>query len=200
MHTFEALRRNAAPRAKCPRSTLTKDPSSKDLTCEGGRRVVAAPDAVEPAVVPAPHPAVEVQIAYVQEAVGVAVNGSPEEDVAHVAFFVALPVLRDEMLVLIQGVENVPVENRLADQLFVQFIALDQLVVHLPLGPMKDDFDAETVSTLFHRNPAFANVLLYQCTLKGQLRRESEVDIDRRIAHLLPERFGLRLDFDVLAT
>ena len=181
MHTFEALRRNAAPRAKGPRSTLTKDPSSKDLTCEGGRRVVAAPDAVEPAVVPAPHPAVEVQIAYIQVAARVAVDGGPEEDVAGVVVLVLLPIFRDEVGVVGERVEQIRIEYGLARELVAKVVALERLAVLLTLGQMQSDLAAvyiQSIGSLLDDGPAFADVLLHFRSVERQLGGSSEIDGD----------------------
>lgn len=150
-------------------------------TCEQSRRAIAVPAVVEPAVVPAPRPVEEIQTADTEVAEGAAVNRGPEEDVTSVAILVLLPVLRDEVGVLIEGIQNVRVEDGLPCQLLAKLVALERLAALLAAGQMQDDLAAvheQSVGTLLHDGPAVADVLLDLRSDKRQVRRCTEVDSD----------------------
>lgn len=169
--------------AKGPGSILTKEPSSKDLTCERSRGAGAVPVTDEPAAAPVPHPVVEVQRADRQAAVRVAVDSGPEEDVTDVAPLILLPVFRDEVGVVGESIKQISVENGFARQLLAKVVALQRLAVHLPLGEMQDDLAAvhiQSVGPLLDNGPAVADVLLHFRSVERQLGGSSEIDDDGR--------------------
>jgi len=64
-------------------------------------------------------------------AVGVAIDGAPEKDIAGVAIFIPLPVLGNEVGVLEQVVQNIRVQDRLTKELLAQLVTPDVLPVLL---------------------------------------------------------------------
>src|SRR3989344_2854266 len=79
-------RKIIAPHELCgaeePSPKSPRDPRNKGLitTCEQSRRVVVAPTAAKPIVVPTPCAIAEIQTANIEAAKREAVNGAPEED------------------------------------------------------------------------------------------------------------------------
>jgi len=68
----------------------------------------------------------------IQVAAGVAIDGSPEKDMAScVAFGVILPVFGDKLLVSEQVVQDVGVEHGLGLQFFAKLVALDDPAILL---------------------------------------------------------------------
>ncbi len=103
-------------------------PKPQVLTCEHRRRVVAKPGVVEPVVAPAPRTTAPAQAPDAEVAIGVAVDRSPEEDVASVATCVFLPGLGDELQVLVEVIKDVGVEDGLVGELLAELVAFDDLV------------------------------------------------------------------------
>ncbi len=92
------------------------------------------PVVVEPVVAPVP-PAVEpAEVADVQAAIAVAVDGAPEEDVAGIPVSIRLPLIRDEFGVREQVVEDIGVEDELLRQLLAELVAFDDLAILLAAG------------------------------------------------------------------
>ena len=81
--------------------------------------VVVIPAFVELVAAPVPHFTIPTEVADKQLALRVAVDGAPEEHIF------ALPLLRNEMGVLEQVIENIGVEDRLVLEQLAKFIALD---------------------------------------------------------------------------
>lgn len=98
-----------------------------------GRRVVDVPEAAEPAVVPAPLAVIPVpaETTNAAAAVGVAVLGSPEEDVAGVARIVFLPALGNELGMREEVVEDIGRKNQLVPEFLLELLATDGLAAHL---------------------------------------------------------------------
>ena len=101
------------------------------LTCEHRSRATAIPADVEPVAAPEPRPDKPEQIPDAQVAAGVAVNRSPEEDVAGVTTRVLLPLLGNELRILKEIIENVGVEHELVRQLLAELVAIDALPILL---------------------------------------------------------------------
>lgn len=118
---FRGVQRFRAPRSTCTTRALRTQRSG----------VVAETVAVETVVAPVPPAAVPAQGAGAQAATAVAVDGAPEEDVAGVALPIPFPLLRNEVRVLQEVVEDVGVQHGLLRQLLAELIALDVLPVLL---------------------------------------------------------------------
>jgi len=87
----------------------------------------------EIAVAPAPRTVAPVQAANVRAAIRVAINRSPEVDVARIAVLVDLPIFGDDLGVSQQVVKNTGVQDgNLARLKFLaELVALDDLAVFL---------------------------------------------------------------------
>jgi hypothetical protein len=94
---------------------------------------VVAPVDNEPAVAPVPPIAVPEQRADAQAADRVAIDGSPEEDV------LAFPLLRDEMQIGEQVVEDIGAIDGLACDFPAEFVALNPFAILLLRGEIERD-------------------------------------------------------------
>ncbi len=175
----------------CPRGKRPRGTKSKVLTCAHCRRVVANPIVVKPAAVRVPPTVAVVEAAHTQAAVRAAVDSGPEEDIMGVAPLILLPVLGNEAGVVVEGIENVRIEHRLAGQLLAKVVALERLAVLLPTGQLQDDPAAVHIQSAdpldnIDNSPAFADVLLHLCSVERELRRGAEVYSDGGCAESNP--------------
>jgi len=106
--------------------------------CARRRRILPAPAEVEPAVVHDDATLVPVSVPDAQVAVGVAEKVGPGEEVEGVALRVHLPILRPELRVLLEEVEepgrDVPAAGL---ELLAELVALDTLVAELVWRPIQ---------------------------------------------------------------
>lgn len=98
---------------------------SRGLTCRHRRRVAVEEVVAQPVAVPVPPVAVPVEATNVEVAVSVAVDGSPEEDVAGVPVFIFFPRLGNEMRMLQEMVQQVGVQDGLTLKLCAKGVARD---------------------------------------------------------------------------
>ena len=110
-----------------PKVQRFKAPSS---TCTHSREVDAVPPFVVPAVAPAPLVA-EIETADAQVAIAVAIDSTPEEDVAGVPVSIRLPLIWNEFGMREQVVEDVGVKDGLLHQLLAELVAFDDLAILL---------------------------------------------------------------------
>ena len=142
----------------------------------------------EPVPIPLP-PAAEVEVADVQAANAVPKDRPPEEDVADFAVLIFLPTLGDQVRVLVEGIQDIRVEHRLAGELFAKLVALEVLPALLALGQVQDDLeviDVETVVALLDDRTADADMGLDFEVLARQLRTGLEIHRNGGIVDLDP--------------
>lgn len=102
------------------RSKLKSKFKSKGLYLRASRGVVGEPVAAEPVAAPVPPAAMPVEVTDKEEAVRVAVNGSPEENEF------PLPVFRDQLGVGQEVVQNASVQDRLVGEFLPEIVAMDR--------------------------------------------------------------------------
>jgi len=102
---------------------------SQVLTCENGRREVAAPTAVQPTHAPVPPIDIPVQTQNATATVQVPKDRAVKEDVTSVPVDLLLPAFGDEVLVLPESLEDLGVE---AD--VTRFLQPFQLLLALHVG------------------------------------------------------------------
>lgn len=95
------------------------------LTCKHRSRIAGEPVTVEPAAVPDPTITVPAEATDVEIAIGRAVNGSPEEDVASVPVFIFFPRISNEVRILQEVVTNIGVQDRLVGKFLAEIVAFD---------------------------------------------------------------------------
>ncbi len=162
------------------------------LTRGDRSRALAAEAAAEPVAAPVPPPAAEVHVADVQVAARVAVDDGPEVEVDGVAILVLLQVVRDQVLVLEEGIEDVRVERGLPLQLLPELGADDRLPLQLTGVEMQEHLVAsneQEVADALHPDPPGLAGLgpLDRRVRERDHGRRIEVDLDRQVTDLPPE-------------
>ncbi len=142
------------PRAKF-QGQETKGTKAQELACEQSRRAVDVPAVGKPVAEPEPSAAVPVEAADAQAATRVAVDCTPEKDVAGATLGVHLPFLGNEVRMGEEIVEHVGVEHGLRSELAAELIALDDSVTNLVRGEIEVDLglvprQLATLAVLFH--------------------------------------------------
>jgi len=135
---------------------------------------VAIPATDEPVGVRVPLSVVEVQATDTQVAVPAAVDGPPEVGEPYVTILHGLPVLRDEVLVLHEVVEQGGGEHELLFQFLAELVALDPLTVLLILGQIHPH--ALRVPLELPARSVLGLILLIKFQALRDERRDVEID------------------------
>ncbi len=205
-------------------TTIFRGPSSKSQglelsdKCQGllaaRCRAAAEPIAPKPAAAPAPPAAAPAEVPDAEVAIGVAIDGSPEED------RLLFPVLRNEMGVLQVEVQQIGVIDRHALELLTKFGALDPLAilltfVQVKIDPSRIKLELATFHVRFHL-PTIRNVgidievnvvvrdddldfeLPFDCSLKKFIELLRIKRITLRLSHLTLDLSQFPIQFHIL--